>query len=363
MKMNTKTLKVDSALEKEVETNCARLVLTKSKQDFEIIELKKQDGEYEKNFSWFWFLYNHTFGKLLADCVERKTLKVIAQNLPEDQRNDLNDPQKRATILAKARLNFGSNKFSQIFKMRTLFLNTHSKLMQRFCEKVCNSEALDIAYNVLGTFSLNGTPTYPKVHRPDILAKFHLRFPNAQGVRNRYKLVEKIYTEFGGGRTLSIACGSAQSLIDAAKEISNVSLVLSDASQDALSIAEYRAKEAHIDNKVSFIQESFWKLPKLIDGQKFDVVEMCGILDYLNDKHAVKLLNFALDSLRQCGCLIVSNMAKTGQATILTRMYNWEIIYRSPNDFSKLIKEAGGKDIKIYLEPWKIYYVAKVIKH
>ena len=97
--------------------------------------------------------------------------------------------------------------------------------------------------------------------------------------------------------------------------------------------------------------------------EKFDLVEACGILDYLDGRPLSFLLKFALgDILKETGAIIVSNMAKTRAANLLRKMYNWEIVYREQDELGRLIEEAGGKNIKIFVEPWGIHPVATATK-
>ncbi|MFH0854890.1 MAG: hypothetical protein V1891_05415, partial [bacterium] len=331
--------------------------------NIEIIKCKKEEG-YEKDFSWFWFLYRYTVGKWLGDRVERKTWKIIEENLSEEQRKGLADPQKRGKILEKFRR---SKTIQDIFRVRTFAFNYHSPLMQHFCEQIASVGALDDVYNANGSFCLNGKVTWPKSASADNWSWFHLNCPNGQAVRNRYRLVVSLYQEIGGGDTLSIACGSAQPLIHATKLLkergkgADAKLLLSDIDQKALDMARFRAEEAGIANQVEYLKESFFKLKKRLAGKKFKVVELCGILDYLKDRLALSLFEIAFDFLNSSnGYVIASNMSQTSEADLLKGMYNWEIDYRSPQEFITLIKKAGGENIKLYIEPWGIHPVALI---
>lgn len=320
----------------------------------------------EKKKVWFWNLFTKTAGVALADHIERKTAKIIFANQDLDA---IDDAAKKRTF-AEARRNFGGNPHLDIFRMQTTLLNASSPLMQHFCENVANAPALDDVYNARGNFSWRGQRIWPISATPDIWSDFHLSCPLAQGVRNRYRIVMEKYMETGGGKTLSIACGSAQPLIHAVQEMvsqgdgSQAELILSDMEESSLELALQRAKDAGVGGKISrMVVAHFQKLPELFGGQKFDVIEACGICDYFSDMYVKrKILKSVFSMLRKGGMAIVSGMAETPAADLLRRIYNWEIIYRSPEVFASLVREAGGRNVKVYVEPWGIYYVAVAIK-
>ena len=318
---------------------------------------------FEKDRAWFWFGFEHTIGWLLAEYIELKSYRIALQSLSQPEAF-VGSNSNSEDLLTQVRQGFGSKRATKLFQMRTRGFNASSPLMQHFCENVALAEALDDVYNARGSFSLNGQRIYPLTAPPDSWSDFYLNCPNAQAVRNRYRQVARLYEQFGGGRTLSIACGSAQPLIHAIHALKmngqsqGVELVLTDISQTSLDIARQRAEQAKITDQVSYHKASFASLPKLFAGEKFDVVEACGILDYLPDEHVVALVRFALASLTKEGRIIVSNMSETRGAQLLRKTYNWSIRYRTPERLGQLIKAAGGKDIEVFIEPWGIHPVA-----
>ncbi|HLC15107.1 MAG TPA: class I SAM-dependent methyltransferase [Thermodesulfovibrionia bacterium] len=246
------------------------------------------------------------------------------------------------------------------------FFNADSPPLRHFCLNVCRAESLDDVYNVNGSFKWKNGTVLPDACMPDFWAMFHLSSPNAQAVRNRYRIVKEQYKASGGGKTLSIACGSAQPLLHGLHDLLNAgkgqnsAIILTDSSMDSLHLAKKRAQQAGLSDRVSFVQANLCELTKKLNNEKFDVIEACGILDYLNKDAALKLMRNAFSSLNTNGSVILSNMMKTGSADLLSRICNWNIVYRSPEEFENLILEAGGKNVRIYSEPWKIHAVAVV---
>lgn len=334
------------------------------------VEMIKMFGNiFERKMPYFWFLFERTIGQLMAAHIEKKSVKTISKHLSDEETAKFNDPIARCKILAKTRRNFGRNRIPELFKIRTKLFNGNSPLMQHFCQHVEKAEALDDVYNALGSFKWKGKKLWPESNDPDPWSWFYLNCPNAQGVRNRYRQVCELYKETDGGKTLSIACGSAQPLLHAVVEMlevgqgKDIQVILTDTSKDSLKLAERKVNQAGIEDITSYVQDSFQNLPKLFGNEKFDVIEACGIIDYLPDRIAIKMLRDSFSLLRKGGRIIVSNMNEIfPSADILRRVYNWELIYRTPEQFSRLIQKAGGQNIKVYIEPWKIHSVATATK-
>lgn len=319
------------------------------------IEVIQLDGsEFEKDHQWFWKIFDQTIGKLTACRVEAKTIALIRTN------GGLNSGNPIKT-LNRYRQNFGNIRLKEIFELETLLVNHGSQLMQYFCRHVMNAQALDVAYNALGSFRLKGKKVFPQnIKSGDLLSQFLCRDPNFQAVRNRYRQVVKLVKQFGGGEVLSIACGSANPIVEAVSELKQSSLLLTDSSSDALKLALSIAHQAQISERVEILQVPWIKLPRILANRKFDVVEICGLGDYLSDRSEIKLIEIALGFLKPEGKIIVSNMVETQPASdLLRRRYNWDIpAYRTPKKFKELIQKGGGKNIKIYLEPWGIHSIA-----
>lgn len=327
----------------------------------EVVRLNA-DG-FERAHRIFWFIFEWTLAQILAWWIQRKSIRLIKKNLSEQELESWKTVEGRRQILAECRRNFGKKRIAELFELRTRLFNWSSPLLQHFCRHVANAPALDDVYNATSSFSFNRQTVWPESAKPDVFSRFFLSCPNGQAVRNRYRTVVGLCKETGGGDRLSIASGSAQPLIHANYELQrqgrgDTELLLTDIDDAPLALAKRRTEQAGISDRVSFLQASFKCLPKRLAGKKYDVVEACGIFDYLSDKQSLFLLDLMLRFLRPGGKIIISGMAETRGADLLRKIYNWEIIYRSPNEFADLVKMAGGKNVKIYIEPWGIQYVA-----
>lgn len=335
------------------------------------------DENHEKELTWFWFLFEWTIAQLIANRVEKKSLEIVRQyifqqemNLTKNGECSNGTDEECKLMLPKARRVFGDKKISELFDLKTMFFNENSELLQHFCRTVATADALDDVYNAVGSFAINGDVVWPESADPDFWSNLYLSVPNAQSVRNRYRMVARIYYQLGGGKTLSIACGSAQPLIHAVHELvkvkakgyENITCTLTDVSQDPLDLARKKAAQAGVEDNFEFKLMPFQKMVQALQNESYDFIEACGILDYLPEKHFKMLVGASLDSLDEEGHLIISNMAPTRGADLLRRMYNWEIIYRTPKEFATLIEASGGKEVKVFVDPWKIHTVAIVKK-
>lgn len=316
-------------------------------------------GDMEKKNPLFWQMWDASFGRMLSAYVQRRTTRIIEGALNGKEMAQWETVEGRKRILSKARRNFGSKgRFSRIFDMRVPFLTKGSPIMQYFLGHVANAAALDVAYNVHEEFVCYGQRFSPDGYPPDWLARFHLSFPNAQAVRNRYRLVARLYGKIGGSG-LSIACGSAQPIIHAfAMNPSADRLTLTDASADALELARKKVVQAEVAHRVSFVEVQWKELPSKMNDQKFHFVEACGIMDYLPHRSAVQLARIMLGLVEDGGSIVLSNVVPTRHKGALERMFNWEMIYRKPAELRDIIQEAGGRNICVETELWGIHAVA-----
>ncbi len=328
--------------------------------------LKKGQYGLEQNLVFFWWIFDNTIGDVFARIREEKSLFVMLNSLSSDERDRwFQDLVWRKKKIAKLRTNFGRG-LPELFQIESVFLNRSNPLMMEFCKKVGNAEALDIVYNALLSFFLNEKVFTPEHSMPKFLDRFHFSCPNGQSVRNRYRIVKEIYKTWIPRCTLSIACGSAQALIHGLAEFfsederEDMVLCLSDESENAINIARKKANFLGVSSKVEFIKSAHGHLFNFVGSRKFNCVEACGILDYLPDRYAIQLIRFAFSILESNGILILSNMSETRGAVWLRKVYNWEIIYRTYDEFIALIEKAGGKKITVFIEPWGIHPVALV---
>jgi len=103
---------------------------------------------------------------------------------------------------------------------------------------------------------------------------------------------------------------------------------------------------------------------KLVEERNVDIVEMIGLLEYLDEEKAVRALIVAREFLREGGLLIVANVRPNDEQRFYKRIDWPTMYYRTLEQFHRLLTLAGFKteDIEITIEPVKLHNIASVRK-
>ena len=222
--------------------------------------------------------------------------------------------------------------------------------------------ALNLIYN--HTFGTEG-----------VVADFWLGMRNAQGVRNRKRLVVTLLVrhlrdlaEREHVRLLSLASGSAQSVIEAIevlkKEGIRVETVLVDIDPQALAHSRQLAQLHGVEDRITFLQQDLRDLLRLSRALEshppFHVIEMVGLLEYVKDKTVVSLVHSALSVLVPGGIFLTASITNNPERWFLHWVINWEMVYRNKGALGSLLLEAGFQDeqCEIVSEPQGIFQVA-----
>ncbi len=76
----------------------------------------------------------------------------------------------------------------------------------------------------------------------------------------------------------------------------------------------------------------------------YDLVYCAGLFDYLSDRLIVKVISYLFGILRPGGKLVVSNYTINNPIqSWMTMVMDWELIYRSEEQFSNLVEKAVGE--------------------
>ncbi len=199
---------------------------------------------------------------------------------------------------------------------------------------------------------------------------------NPRAVRNRLKLVKKFVKEIIINNMknkervfiFSLGCGSARAIIESlyelkgfGKDLNSLDVKLLDKDQQALDlskaiISNHGLKECNF----SFILDKIRNFDKYLEGQKPDIIEMVGVLDYLPDDKAIEIFQKIFRELNSNGFFITANIRDNWEVDFVTKTINWKMIYREPADLLRILVASGfdkGK-IKIIYEPLKTHGVA-----
>ncbi len=200
----------------------------------------------------------------------------------------------------------------------------------------------------------------------NIVDDFWIGMINAQAVRNRYKLVKQEvrrailqFNDYKEVRLVSLACGSAQAVIEIMAEFKDegilVRTILVDIDQNALDYASNLAEQNGVTGQIITIKASVSEIDSIASDFKPQVIEMLGLLDYIPREKAIKLARKIYESLEIKGIFLTCNIAPNIERYFLTWVIDWPMIYRKPSDLVEIIHKAGFSDFRIIYEPLKVH--------
>lgn len=189
---------------------------------------------------------------------------------------------------------------------------------------------------------------------------------NAQAVRNRLKLakqeVRKAILKFsdqGEIRIMSLACGSAQGIIEIIAEFKKsgitVRAMLVDIDQSALDYAKQLAETYGVGDRVEVLKNNVFKVKRIASGFKPHIIEMLGLLDYLDQNKAVRLATLISESLENGGVFLTCNIRPNFEQHFLKWVINWPMIYRTPVQLIEIAATPGFDKYKVIYEPLKVH--------
>jgi hypothetical protein len=189
---------------------------------------------------------------------------------------------------------------------------------------------------------------------------------NCQAVRNRLKLVKqeikRAILQFSNHeevRILSLAAGSAQGVIEVMAELREkgirVRAVLLDVNQTALDYAERLAKLYCVSGQIEIVKASVAYVRRASKDFRPQIIEMVGLLDYIPQDKAIRLVRKILESLEVKGIFLTCNIRHNPERHFLKWVVNWPMIYRTPAELAEIVSEAGFSDCRLIYEPLKIH--------
>lgn len=193
---------------------------------------------------------------------------------------------------------------------------------------------------------------------------------NAQAVRNRLRLVKRelaetvreIAQEEKEVRLLSIASGSAQSVIEVMAELKDIDIrvILLDLDPLAIDYSRKVAKKYGVEDKITFVIESTSTLEEVMKEVRPHIIEMIGFLDYRPYAKAVRLVERIYKLLPPGGKFLTGNTHPNPEQYFLKWVINWAMIYRKPEELGRILTGGGftPENCKIICEPHKVQCVA-----
>jgi hypothetical protein len=140
----------------------------------------------------------------------------------------------------------------------------------------------------------------------------------------------------------------------------NIQATCIDIDNEALSFASERAREMGVQDRVSFAQDNVLRLSRgrgktTIAPQH--MIYSVGLIDYLEDEHIVRLLDWAHDQLLPGGTVVLGNFdVGNPDKAFMDHILEWRLIHRTPDDLRSLFARSkfGDSPVEVRSEQTRI---------
>jgi hypothetical protein len=242
-------------------------------------------------------------------------------------------------------------------RVGTKFLYQNSEFARHVIENPGGEEALYDIYDF--TFSSNSHT---------LLNKILLDFRACRATRQRKIIYQNILKEklFQSYRTdksdniqiLELGSGRGSILINSVSDLCRNTDIQSDKIHVTLVDRDEEALERgrsiitlqihNLSFHFNFKQYNAKNVCNYEEPEKYDIVGTHGLLDYFSDEEAIKLFTDISKVLIPGGTLITTNMIAHDDwkaRFIMETFCNWRLKYRTPSEFTNLIKSCGKYEI------------------
>lgn len=220
-------------------------------------------------------------------------------------------------------------------------------------EGAASWKALDIIYN--HQFGCNSGLS-------GLVDDFWIGMINAQAVRNRLKLAKQEicnavlrFSDQEEVRLLSLAAGSAQGVIETIAELKSrgmrVRALLLDIDNSALAYAQELAQRHGVSERVEAINARVSQVTTVSQSFRPQIIEMLGLLDYIGQEKAVRLVKEIRSALAPSGVFLTCNVRSNAERHFLKWVIDWPMIYRTPAQLRSIVIEGGFRECRLICEP------------
>jgi len=192
-------------------------------------------------------------------------------------------------------------------------------------------------------------------------------FRNPRALRNRLRLVksklkDRILASPSNKITiLSLGAGSSRSVFETIHNIQDKTfkVILVDKNEEALEFSKKQAKRFPFKGELKYVKDDILNVTKFAKNLKPDIVEMVGLLEYIDDKSIVSIFNAVFKIMPQGSILITSNINYNKEMKFLENIIEWPLIYRDKKHIIFLFKksEFHMRDVSVEYEPLNIHAV------
>ena len=231
-------------------------------------------------------------------------------------------------------------------------------------DNATNHKALEVLYSRGDLFSIKKVGS-------NFFKYVWFNINNSKAVRNRLKFVkrelrnhlEEISKYDREISVLSIASGSSRAIIETVRDGeylkgTKLSLVFLDKNEQAISYSkDLSTNISHLPIKLSWIHDTVGNYLRSVPKDKFDVVEIVGLLDYFTNDKVVEIFKGIYGLLQDGGIMITSNVNHNIEEKFITNVIDWPMIYKTAEGLAELANKSGFdyNKMKVFYEPLKVH--------
>lgn len=200
----------------------------------------------------------------------------------------------------------------------------------------------------------------------------------AQGHRNRIVVLQGRLTEYAERaraegktlRVLTIGCGPAEETFRFIRDYAHpkvLDISLLDFSRETLDWSKHRIEQLCLETgksaKVTCIEDSVYNLAKKkpdTPHETYDLVICAGLFDYLTDRFCKRVMEFGVRSLLPGGTLLVTNVSSCRDSFFMSKMLEWDLIYRTADELAALLPQGENLKHNVYVESTGTNVVAEI---
>ena len=190
---------------------------------------------------------------------------------------------------------------------------------------------------------------------------------NAKAVRNRYRLTKStllgaLELKGNGARVLELAAGTSQALLETMSLLKSRGIIvhatLVDTDATSLEEARFLARHLGVEDQIeTVVQNLVHYLKENYKNKKFDVVEMVGIADYLNEKYLAFVYETSNKILSDGGKFITANICDNPEKDFIHTVIDWpEMFYRDLVHMDQVLRSSGFTPT-VFKEPAEVYVI------
>jgi 2-polyprenyl-3-methyl-5-hydroxy-6-metoxy-1,4-benzoquinol methylase len=133
-----------------------------------------------------------------------------------------------------------------------------------------------------------------------------------------------------------------------------------DRDTTALEYGRSLAAKKGVSGRIEYVQGNVLRTDN--DVPRYHAAVISGVLDYYSFETAVSMLQMVGRQLEPNGTVLIANMRRHYLASTMSILGNWSLIYREPEEVETILAKSGYEEIKVWLEPEKVFCIGKARK-